>query len=96
MKRSTRVSLVLMGAVGVGGVAYAVAPSCPSPSQGALAPDQSCPSGHGYHGGGGHYAFFSGPSGGSSAGPAANSSPAGATSRGGFGGIGRLFASIGS
>jgi hypothetical protein len=95
MKRSTQVSLVLMGAVGVGGIAYALSPGCPRPDQGAVAPDQSCssPRGGGYHGFGSHYGFFSGSSANASTAPASSASPAGATSRGGFGGIGRAFGS---
>lgn len=96
MKRSTQVTLVLMGAIGIGGTAYALSSSCPQLPPGADPAQQTCRSGHG-----GHW-FHSGSSGatyfGSTGGtPATGSSaPAVTTSRGGFGGSGRAVASAGT
>jgi hypothetical protein len=95
MKRSTQVSLVLMGAVGVGGTAYAVqSSSCKPPPPSAVASDapQNCRSswhGSSYSGRSGWY-FFSGSgsrSSGSGSASTASSSP-GSGSRGGFGATG--------
>jgi hypothetical protein len=99
MKRSTQVTLVLMGAVGIGGTAYALSPGCPQPPPGAPASEQTCRSGHvGGHGGW----FHSGPSSstyfGSSGGAPVQGAPTPAVStvRGGFGGFGGLIGRIGA
>ena len=103
MKRSTHVTLVLMGAVGIGASAYALQSyNCPrqAPAPGAVAGNtaQSCqPSSRGTSGSGYGRSFFSdfGSSGSSST--STTSSPSsGAANRGGFGAIGRAFASFGS
>jgi hypothetical protein len=97
MKRSMKVSLVLMGAVGIGASAYALAPNCTQQSPGA-APggaqqqQQTCRSSH-YGSGHSGWSFFPGSSGATT--PSPTSPPAGnATSRGGFGAIGRALASF--
>jgi hypothetical protein len=92
MKRSTKVTLALMGAVGIGGVAYAMSPGCKQPPPDAAAADRACRSSSGSHTG---WHFFS-TSGGSATTTAPASAPSSATARGGFGAIGRAFASIGS
>jgi len=93
MKRSTQVSLVLMGAVGVGGTAYALqSNSCKPPPPSAVVSDapQNCRSSwhsSSYSGRSGwHFFSGSGSSGSGSAGTA-SSSP-GSGSRGGFGATG--------
>lgn len=99
MKRSTQVTLALMGAVGIGGMAYAFSPSCPQPPpqqpQNGVAANQSCRSS--YSGGHSGWHFYSPSSGGTTT--TTISAPSGGTataSRGGFGALGRAFASIGS
>jgi hypothetical protein len=94
MKRSTKVSLVLMGAVGISEIASAL-PGCPQPGQGATAPDQSCPS-NGVHGRGSHPALFSDFSGNSTMTLAMTAYSAGGTGRGGFGEYVRKQESVGS
>lgn len=98
MKRSTQVSLVLMTAVGVGGIAYALTPdSCRPPPPSATANDapKDCRTSRGSSGG---HSFYSG-SGSSSSNSSAPSSSSPSTStgssRGGFGSIGHAFASFG-
>ena len=105
MKRSTQVSLVLMGAVGIGASAYALQSyNCPQPAPGVTADSaaQGCRSSSGGGSGSSRWHLFpefgssgssvsSGSSATSTASPAASSS----TSRGGFGSIGRAFASFG-
>jgi hypothetical protein len=96
MKRSTKVTLALMGAVGIGGTAYALSPGCPPPSPGAAATDQACRSSHSGYGHSG-WNFFSGaPGGTTTAAPSPSTAPGAPTSRGGFGGSGRASGSAGS
>jgi hypothetical protein len=88
MKRSTQVSLVLMGVVGIGAGAYALAPGGCRQSESTAAPGDAprdCRSSH--SGGGGGHGFYSTSS--ASSGSSGTSSAADATSRGGFGGTGR-------
>lgn len=89
MKRSTQVSLVLMGVVGIGAGAYALAPGGCRQSESTAAPGDAPRDCRSSHGGGGH-GFYSTSSAGS--GSSGTSSAADATSRGGFGGTGRGMA----
>jgi len=108
MKRSTQVSLVLMTAAGIGGGAYALSPdSCRQPPPSAVAsapqrppsalasdPQPSCRShGSSSHGSSWHFYSGSGSSSSSTSSPSTTSTST-ATSRGGFGSIGRAFASF--
>ena len=99
MKRSTQVSLVLMGAVGVGSAAYAVGDYCQQLREQTLASGQQEPtcrssgwhgwsSGHGWSFGHGAN-FFSGfGSSGSNAAGGSSSVSVASVGRGGFGSIG--------
>jgi hypothetical protein len=104
MKRSTQVSLVLMGALGVGGVAFALGGNC-QPPQASANPgnvqqamqqptaQSTCRSSGGSHasGYGRGFSLFS-----SSGASGPSPSPAGlSVNRGGFGAIGRALSSIG-
>jgi len=97
MKRSTQVSLVLMGAVGVGGAAYALGDNCRQSQPGTVAGNQQQPTcrssgGHGLGFGRGA-SFFSGS--GSSGSSAAGASPASSVGSGGRGGFGSIGAMLG-
>jgi hypothetical protein len=93
MKRSTQVSLVLMGAVGVGGTAYALqSNNCKPPPPSAVASDapQNCRSswhGSSYSGHSG-WNFFSGSGSSGSRATSVASSSSGSSGRGGFGATG--------
>jgi hypothetical protein len=95
MKRSSKVTLVLMAVAGIGVGAYAMAPNnaCRQPQPGAVpgGPPQDCKSSSshasGGHGGSSFHAFGSGGSDASSA--------AGTASRGGFGATGHGISSGG-
>ena len=100
MKRSTQVSLVLMGAVGIGSAAYAVGDYCQRLRETTLASGQQEPTcrssawhyGHGWSLGNGWSSgrgvnFFSG-SGSSGSNAAAGSTSVASVARGGFGSIG--------
>jgi hypothetical protein len=102
VKRSTQVSLVLMTAAGIGGAAYALQPQdrCRPSAPSAVASDtpQNCrSSSHGSSGssGGSSWFFRSGSGSTSSGTTSTSSSDSGSTTRGGFGSIGRAFASLG-
>jgi hypothetical protein len=103
VKRSTQVSLVLMGAVGVGGASYAMGDYCQRLRDTAVANGQQEPTcrssvwhyghgwslGHGWRSGPGAANFFSGSGFGSSGSTAASGSTSVAfVARGGFGSIG--------
>ena len=96
MKRSTQVSLVLMGAVGVGGAAYALGDYCRQLRENTVASGQLEPTcrSSGWHGSSvGHGAnFFSGfGSSGSNAAGGSSSASVASGSRGGFGSIGAML-----
>jgi hypothetical protein len=97
MKRSTQVSLILMTAVGVGGVAYAVTPNnvCRQPAPSAVASDtQDCRTRGSGHSSSWHFYGGSGSSNSSTPTSSTTSTSTGVAERGGFGSIGRVFASL--
>lgn len=99
MKRSTQVTLALMTAAGVGGVAYALTPSnsCRQVAPTAVATDPQPDCRARSNGSGSSSHFFSGnsASGTSTTSTSTSSTTSTSSSRGGFGSIGRAFASFG-